>query len=423
MLIVSQIIENFESICNSLDKRNFNAKHLLGDVIKFDKDRRATQTKLDELLSEINTLSSKIGSLYKKNEIDKANILKERVYTLKNETKSFSKKLIESKEKINTALLDIPNIPHELVKKGYSEDDNEIIFDSQNLPKYDKSHLTHWDLSKKLNIIDFDLGSKVTGSGFPVYLNKGAKLQRALINYFLDKNIDAGYEEVQVPILINEKSGIATGQLPDKEGQMYYINDDNLYLAPTAEVPVTNMFRDSIIDSKSIPLCLTSYTPCFRREAGSYGSQVRGLNRLHQFDKVEIVRIENPKNSYKALDSMVDHVKSILSELELPFRIVRLCGGDLGFTSALTYDFEVYSSAQKKWLEVSSVSNFETFQSNRLKLRINENGKKFLAHTLNGSALALPRVLACIIENFQEKDSILIPKALRSYTGFDKISL
>ena len=423
MLIVSQIIENFESICNSLDKRNFNAKHLLGDVIKFDKDRRATQTKLDELLSEINTLSSKIGSLYKKNEIDKANILKEKVYTLKNETKSFSKKLIESKEKINTALLDIPNIPHELVKKGYSEDDNEIIFDSQNLPKYDKSHLTHWDLSKKLNIIDFDLGSKVTGSGFPVYLNKGAKLQRALINYFLDKNIDAGYEEVQVPILINEKSGIATGQLPDKEGQMYYINDDNLYLAPTAEVPVTNMFRDSIIDSKSIPLCLTSYTPCFRREAGSYGSQVRGLNRLHQFDKVEIVRIENPKNSYKALDSMVDHVKSILSELELPFRIVRLCGGDLGFTSALTYDFEVYSSAQKKWLEVSSVSNFETFQSNRLKLRINENGKKFLAHTLNGSALALPRVLACIIENFQAKDSILIPKALRSYTGFDKISL
>ena len=423
MLIVSQIIENFESICNSLDKRNFNAKHLLGDVIKFDKDRRATQTKLDELLSEINTLSSKIGSLYKKNEIDKANILKEKVYTLKNETKSFSKKLIESKEKINTALLDIPNIPHELVKKGYSEDDNEIIFDSQNLPKYDKSHLTHWDLSKKLNIIDFDLGSKVTGSGFPVYLNKGAKLQRALINYFLDKNINAGYEEVQVPILINEKSGIATGQLPDKEGQMYYINDDNLYLAPTAEVPVTNMFRDSIIDSKSIPLCLTSYTPCFRREAGSYGSQVRGLNRLHQFDKVEIVRIENPKNSYKALDSMVDHVKSILSELELPFRIVRLCGGDLGFTSALTYDFEVYTSAQKKWLEVSSVSNFETFQSNRLKLRINENGKKFLAHTLNGSALALPRVLACIIENFQEKDSILIPKALRSYTGFDKISL
>ena len=423
MLIVSQIIENFESICNSLDKRNFNAKHLLGDVIKFDKDRRATQTKLDELLSEINTLSSKIGSLYKKNEIDKANILKEKVYTLKNETKSFSKKLIESKEKINTALLDIPNIPHELVKKGYSEDDNEIIFDSQNLPKYDKSHLTHWDLSKKLNIIDFDLGSKVTGSGFPVYLNKGAKLKRALINYFLDKNIDAGYEEVQVPILINEKSGIATGQLPDKEGQMYYINDDNLYLAPTAEVPVTNMFRDSIIDSKSIPLCLTSYTPCFRREAGSYGSQVRGLNRLHQFDKVEIVRIENPKNSYKALDSMVDHVKSILSELELPFRIVRLCGGDLGFTSALTYDFEVYTSAQKKWLEVSSVSNFETFQSNRLKLRINENGKKFLAHTLNGSALALPRVLACIIENFQEKDSILIPKALRSYTGFDKISL
>ena len=285
----------------------------------------------------------------------------------------------------------------------------------------DKANLTHWELSKKLNIIDFDLGNKITGSGFPVYINKGAKLQRALINYFLDKNIDAGYKEVQVPILVNEKSGIATGQLPDKEGQMYQINHDNLYLAPTAEVPVTNMFRDSIIDSKSIPISLTSYTPCFRREAGSYGSEVRGLNRLHQFDKVELVRIENPESSYLALDQMVKHVKSILVELNLPFRILRLCGGDLGFTSALTYDFEVYSSAQKKWLEVSSVSNFETYQSNRLKLRINNTGTKVLAHTLNGSSLALPRILASIIENFQEKGSILIPKVLTSYTGFEKI--
>ena len=423
MLVVSQIIENFESICNSLEKRNFDAKPILNKVVNYDKDRRIIQSELDGFLHQLNSLAKEIGELYKNNQIDKANKFKNEVSELKIKTKNLSEKLKEIQEKIRNCLLDIPNTPHELVKKGDSEEDNEIVFVVKNIPKGDKDDLTHWELSKKLNIIDFDLGSKITGSGFPVYINKGAKLQRALINYFLDKNINAGYKEVQVPILVNEKSGIATGQLPDKEGQMYQINHDNLYLAPTAEVPVTNMFRDSIIDSKSIPICLTSYTPCFRREAGSYGSHVRGLNRLHQFDKVELVRIENPESSYAALDQMVEHVKSILVDLNLPFRILRLCGGDLGFTSALTYDFEVYSTAQKKWLEVSSVSNFETYQSNRLKLRINKAGTKVLAHTLNGSSLALPRILASIIENFQEKESVVIPKVLTSYTGFEKIRL
>ena len=423
MLVVSQIIENFESICNSLEKRNFDAKPILNKVVNYDKDRRIIQSELDGFLHQLNSLAKEIGELYKNNQIDKANKFKNEVSELKIKTKNLSEKLKEIQEKIKNCLLDIPNTPHELVKKGDSEEDNEIVFVVKNIPKGDKDYLTHWELSKKLNIIDFDLGSKITGSGFPVYINKGAKLQRALINYFLDKNINAGYKEVQVPILVNEKSGIATGQLPDKEGQMYQINHDNLYLVPTAEVPVTNMFRDSIIDSKSIPISLTSYTPCFRREAGSYGSHVRGLNRLHQFDKVELVRIENPESSYAALDQMVEHVKSILVDLNLPFRILRLCGGDLGFTSALTYDFEVYSTAQKKWLEVSSVSNFETYQSNRLKLRINKAGTKVLAHTLNGSSLALPRILASIIENFQEKESVVIPKVLTSYTGFEKIRL
>ena len=421
MLVVSQIIENFESICNSLEKRNFDAKPILNKVVDYDKERRIIQSELDGFLNQLNSLAKEIGELYRNNQIDKASKFKNKVSELKIKTKNLSEKLKEIQEKIKNCLLDIPNIPHKLVKKGDSEEDNEIVFVVKNIPKGDKDDLTHWELSKKLNIIDFDLGSKITGSGFPVYINKGAKLQRALINYFLDKNINAGYNEVQVPILVNEKSGIATGQLPDKEGQMYQINHDNLYLAPTAEVPVTNMFRDSIVESKSIPISLTSYTPCFRREAGSYGSHVRGLNRLHQFDKVELVRIENPESSYAALDQMVEHVKSILVDLNLPFRILRLCGGDLGFTSALTYDFEVYSTAQKKWLEVSSVSNFETYQSNRLKLRINNAGTKVLAHTLNGSSLALPRILASIIENFQEKDAVVIPKVLTTYTGFEKI--
>ena len=295
------------------------------------------------------------------------------------------------------------------------------VFKNGNIPDLNTTALPHWELASKYDIIDFDLGNKITGAGFPVYKNKGAKLQRALINYFIDKNTEAGYKEIQVPILINEDSGMGTGQLPDKEGQMYHITNDNLYLAPTAEVPVTNIYRDSIIKSSELPIRLTSYTPCFRREAGSYGAHVRGLNRLHQFDKVEIVRIEQPENSYSALEEMVDHVKGILDELELPYRVLRLCGGDLGFTSCLTYDFEVYSAAQKKWLEVSSVSNFETFQANRLKLRIDNNGTKSLAHTLNGSSLALPRIVACILENFQTENSIKIPQALINYTGFEEI--
>ena len=319
-------------------------------------------------------------------------------------------------------LCSVPNIPNELVKRGAGEDDNEIIFES-NIINIDDELSEHWELCKKYDIIDFDLGNKVTGSGFPVYKGHGATLQRALINYFLDKNTSSGYLEVQPPVLVNEDSAFATGQLPDKEGQMYHIDDDNLYLIPTAEVPITNFYRNTIITSSDLPIKLTGYTPCFRREAGSYGKDVRGLNRLHQFDKVEIVRIEHPKDSYKVLDEMVEHVKNMLEELELPYRILRLCGGDLGFTSALTYDFEVYSIAQKKWLEVSSVSNFENYQSNRLKLRLRINEKeKLMAHTLNGSALALPRIVAAIIENNQSADGIQIPKILHKYTGFKFIS-
>ena len=323
-----------------------------------------------------------------------------------------------------TALLyQIPNIPNELVVKGSTEEDNEVVFEHGDIPSLDSDAKPHWELAKEYDIIDFDLGAKITGAGFPVYKGKGARLQRALINYFLDKNTAAGYNEVQVPYLVNEASGYATGQLPDKEGQMYHVTNDDLYLIPTAEVPVTNMYRNTLLNEKDFPIQLTGYTPCFRREAGSYGAHVRGLNRLHQFDKVEIVRIEHPDHSYAALDGMVEHVKNILEELKLPYRILRLCGGDIGFTSALTYDFEVYSTAQKRWLEISSVSNFETFQANRLKLRFkNKEGKSRLAHTLNGSSLALPRVLAGILENYQTKDGIKIPEVLIPYCGFDLIA-
>jgi len=316
----------------------------------------------------------------------------------------------------------IPNIPNDLVPAGTSETDNLCVFEHGDIPVLHKNAVPHWDLAKKYDIIDFDLGNKITGAGFPVYKGKGAKLQRSLINYFLDKNTNAGYREVQVPHLVNEASGFGTGQLPDKEGQMYHSTIDNLYLIPTAEVPVTNIYRDVVLNENDFPILNTAYTPCFRREAGSYGAHVRGLNRLHQFDKVEIVRLEKPENSYAALDTMVEHVKNILNELKLPYRILRLCGGDLGFTSAITYDFEIYSTAQKRWLEISSVSNFETFQANRLKLRYkNSEGKTQLAHTLNGSSLALPRVLAGILENYQTEDGIVIPEVLQSYTGFDII--
>ena len=421
MLQVSDINENIDNISLLLSKRNIDVKDKLVEILKIDKSRRSIQSELDGVLAESNKLAKEIGDLFKSGQAEKASILKEKASSLKPKSKSLSEKLYSESERLKSLLLDIPNVPNKLVPTGSGEEDNLEVFKNGNIPDLNTTALPHWELASKYDIIDFDLGNKITGAGFPVYKNKGAKLQRALINYFIDKNTEAGYKEIQVPILINEDSGMGTGQLPDKEGQMYYVTNDNLYLAPTAEVPVTNIYRDSIIKSSELPICLTSYTPCFRREAGSYGAHVRGLNRLHQFDKVEIVRIEQPENSYSALEEMVDHVKGILDELELPYRVLRLCGGDLGFTSCLTYDFEVYSAAQKKWLEVSSVSNFETFQSNRLKLRIDNNGTKSLAHTLNGSSLALPRIVACILENFQTENSIKIPQALINYTGFEEI--
>ena len=422
MLQVDFIKDNFSKVIDSLKKRNKDYSSDLKKIIDFNESRKKQQTNLDTLLSKVNTLSKQIGELFKNGKVGEANELKKEVEKIKPEIKLLQELLNSNNKDLQELLCSIPNVPNELVKKGSDENDNEIIYEST-FKVNDEKLLEHWELCEKFDIVDFELGNKVTGSGFPVYKGKGATLQRALINYFLDKNTSSGYTEVQPPVLVNEESAFATGQLPDKEGQMYHINNDDLYLIPTAEVPITNFYRNSIINSSDLPIKLTGYTPCFRREAGSYGKDVRGLNRLHQFDKVEIVRIEKPENSYKVLDEMVAHVKNILEELELPFRIVRLCGGDLGFTSALTYDFEVYSKAQKKWLEVSSVSNFETYQSNRLKLRIRINEKeKELAHTLNGSALALPRIVAAIIENNSSTEGIKIPKILQEYTGFKFIS-
>ncbi len=422
MLQVKFIKENFSKVVDSLKKRNKDFSSDLKKIIDLNDNRKEYQLKLDNHLSMVNNLSKQIGELFKNNKSTDANRLKKEVEDVKPDIKKLQDLLINTNSDLNELLCSIPNVPNEIVKKGKDEIDNEVVFESK-IKSYDLDLNEHWNLAEKFNIVNFELGNKVTGSGFPVYINKGAKLQRALINYFLDKNTSAGYVEVQPPILVNEDSAFATGQLPDKEGQMYHINNDNLYLIPTAEVPITNFYRNSILNSSELPIKLTGYTPCFRREAGSYGKDVRGLNRLHQFDKVEIVRIEKPENSYKVLDEMVNHVKKILEELELPFRILKLCGGDLGFTSCLTYDFEVYSMAQKKWLEVSSVSNFENYQSNRLKLRIklNENDK-VLAHTLNGSALALPRIVASIIENNQTENGITIPKVLHKYTGFKTIN-
>ena len=422
MLQVDFIKDNFSKVIDSLKKRNKDYSSDLKKIIDFNENRKKQQTNLDTLLSKVNTLSKQIGELFKNGKVGEANELKKEVEKIKPEIKLLQELLNSNNKDLEELLCSIPNVPNVLVKKGSDENDNEIMFEST-FKVNDEKLLEHWELCEKFDIVDFELGNKVTGSGFPVYKGKGATLQRALINYFLDKNTSSGYTEVQPPVLVNEESAFATGQLPDKEGQMYHINNDDLYLIPTAEVPITNFYRNSIINSSDLPIKLTGYTPCFRREAGSYGKDVRGLNRLHQFDKVEIVRIEKPENSYKVLDEMVAHVKNILEELELPFRIVRLCGGDLGFTSALTYDFEVYSKAQKKWLEVSSVSNFETYQSNRLKLRIRINEKeKELAHTLNGSALALPRIVAAIIENNSSTEGIKIPKILQEYTGFKFIS-
>ena len=423
MLQLNTIREEKDRVLSGLKKRNFKELHLIDNIIALDEKRRATQLSLDETLAKSNNLSKEIGSLFKAGETDKANALKEQTATLKEDIKTLTDTLNTTVEELNDLLYRVPNIPNELVPEGTSEADNVVVFEAGEIPNLGKEALPHWELAKKYDLIDFELGVKLTGAGFPVYKGKGAKLQRALITYFLDKNTEAGYNEFQVPHVVNEASGYGTGQLPDKEGQMYHIGVDNLYLIPTAEVPVTNIFRDTLLNESDLPICCTAYTPCFRREAGSYGAHVRGLNRLHQFDKVEIVRIEHPDNSYKALEGMIEHVKGILNELKLPYHILRLCGGDLGFTSAITYDFEVYSTAQEKWLEISSVSNFETFQANRLKLRFKDSdGKNRLAHTLNGSSLALPRVLAGILENYQTPEGIVVPEVLREYTGFDIIN-
>jgi seryl-tRNA synthetase len=423
MLQTAFIRENREKAIQALGKRNFDATPLVDEVIALDEKRRATQVELDTVLSESNKLSKDIGELMKAGEKAKAAILKEKTTQFKEKSKELGELLNSVSEELTQALYKLPNIPADIVPEGKTPEENLEVHREGDIPALFEGALPHWELAKKYDIIDFELGVKITGAGFPVYKGKGARLQRALIAYFLDKNTEAGYKEYQVPHLVNEASGYGTGQLPDKEGQMYHVGLDGLYLIPTAEVPVTNLFRDVIIEEKDLPVLCTGYTPCFRREAGSYGAHVRGLNRLHQFDKVEIVRIEKPEDSYAALDGMVEHVKVLLKELKLPYRVLRLCGGDMGFASALTYDFEVFSTAQDRWLEISSVSNFETFQSNRLKLRYRDrDGKNQLAHTLNGSSLALPRVLAGILENYQTPEGIVIPEVLRPYTGFDIIN-
>jgi seryl-tRNA synthetase len=423
MLQVQYIKDHKEAVLAGLEKRGVkDFEQAVATVLQLDEDRKATQTKLDATLSESNKLSKEIGMLFKSGEPQKAALLKEKTATLKESSKALSDTLTEVTNELQTLLYTLPNIPNPIVPAGTSEEDNEVVFEHGKIPNLHEGAVPHWDLVKRYDIIDFELGNKISAAGFPVYKGKGARLQRALINYFLDTNTAAGYDEVQPPYLVNEASGIATGQLPDKEGQMYHDAKDDLYLIPTAEVPVTNIYRDVLLKEEDFPITNTAYTPCFRREAGSYGAHVRGLNRLHQFDKVEIVRLELPENSYAALDGMVAHVKNLLEALGLPYRILKLCAGDLGFTSALTYDFEIYSTAQEKWLEVSSVSNFENFQANRLKLRYkNKEGKKQLAHTLNGSAMALPRVLAGLLENNQTVEGITIPDVLVPYTGFDMI--
>ena len=423
MLALHYIRENKEAILDGLKKRNFKSPEKIDQILELDQNRRAQQAVLDQHLAKANALAKEIGSLFKSGEQEKANELKKETSSLKELSKTLQEDLQETTNALNELRTQIPNVPHESVPSGNSEEDNEEIFRSGTIPDLKNSALPHWELAQKYDLIDFELGNKITGAGFPVYKGKGARLQRALINYFLDKNTQAGYKEMQVPHLVNEASGFGTGQLPYKEGQMYHVQNDDLYLIPTAEVPLTNLYRDSLLEASELPICMTGYTPCFRREAGSYGAHVRGLNRLHQFDKVEIVRIEKPENALEALDQMVEHVKGILNELEMPYRILRLCGGDLGFTSALTYDFEIYSTAQERWLEISSVSTFNSFQAERLQLRYKTlEGKKQSVHTLNGSALALPRVLAAMLENCQTEKGILLPKALIPFTGFEIIN-
>ncbi len=420
MLHINKLRENRDSYIELLKIKNFDASTLIDAVISKDDERKATQQKADELLSKGNQLAKQIGELYKTGKAVEANVLKEESSAIKESSKALQTKQSELEKEIQDILVQIPNIPYPTVPEGKSDADNVTLKEVGAIPTLMEGAKPHWELTSDYNLIDFELGNKITGAGFPVYVNKGAKLQRALISYFLDKNTEAGYIEYLPPHLVNEASGFGTGQLPDKEGQMYHTIEDDLYLIPTAEVPVTNFFRDVIV--KEFPIKCTAYTPCFRREAGSYGKEVRGLNRLHQFDKVEIVQVQHPEKSYETLDVMVQHVASILDELELPYRILKLCGGDLSFTAALTFDFEVYSAGQERWLEVSSVSNFESYQANRLKLRYkDDNGKTQLCHSLNGSALALPRIYAALIENNQSAQGIIIPKALQPYTGFEII--
>jgi len=422
MLQLQTLRENGEEIIEALKKRNIDAGAQVSEVLEWDQKRRALQARSDQSQAESNRISDEIRDLYSSGQGDRATALKEKATSLKETAKQLKEELEQAAVMLQDKLYQLPNVPHASVPAGASEQDNEEILREGEIPKLWEGALPHWELAKKYDIIDFGLGVKITGAGFPVYKGKGARLQRALIAYFLDKNAQGGYTEMQVPHLVNEASGYGTGQLPDKEGQMYHVGLDDFYLIPTSEVPLTNLHRGDLLAESDLPIRYTAYTPCFRREAGSYGADVRGLNRLHQFDKVEIVRVEHPERSYGALEEMVEHVKVILRELELPFRILRLCGGDLGFTSALTYDFEVFSTAQDRWLEISSVSNFETFQANRLKLRYRDaEGKNQLAHTLNGSSLALPRVLAGILENYQTPEGIRIPEALVPYCGFDLI--
>jgi len=423
MLTLKLIQHNPEFVIERLKVKNFDATDIIKQVTELDIQRKNTQTRVDSLKAEMNNLSKEIGQLFKENKMDEANAAKEKTVGLKEEIKNLDILSAEIDEKLNGLLVLMPNLPYKLVPEGKTADDNLEIRRGGSIPELHAEKLPHWDLIKKYDIIDFDLGIKLTGAGFPVYKGKGAKLQRALIHFFLDEAEKAGFNEVQPPILVNEDSGFGTGQLPDKEGQMYHATADNLYLVPTAEVPVTNIYRDVIVDEAELPIKNTAYTPCFRREAGSWGADVRGLNRLHQFDKVEIVEIAHPDNSYEILDEMVAHVENLVKKLGLPYRIIRLCGGDMSFTSAMTYDFEVYSAAQERWLEVSSVSNFETFQANRLKCRYKgkDMKKPELVHTLNGSALALPRIVAAILENNQTPEGIKIPEVLIPFCGFDMI--
>ena len=425
MLEISVIRENREGVLAGLKKKNVSPDQLelIDKIIVEDDNRKSTQTSLDNILSKINKISEEIGGLYKTGKTDDANAMKQTVATLKEETKTLESALKDSKDLLEEMIIQLPNLPHASVPVGKKAEDNEIFkaWDGP-MPVLVEGSLPHWELAEKYNLISFKDGVTLTGSGFPVYKGKGARLQRALISFFLDEAVNAGYMEIQPPLMVNKESARATGQLPDKEGQMYHCEKDEFYLIPTAEVPLTNLYRDTILQKSDFPIKMTGYTPCFRREAGSYGSDVKGLNRLHQFDKIELVRIEHPDHSYDVLMEMVKHVEGLLQKLELPYRILRLCGGDMSFNSALTFDFETWSAAQERWLEVSSVSNFETFQSNRMKLRFrDDDGKTRLAHTLNGSALALARIVATLLENHQTSDGINIPAALRPYTGFDSI--